>query len=329
MRVTTGTVWSAIIFLKCFAISKLNFVFPDDVGVTEGCTIDLSIEGLDASTVTWTSIDLNGIEPDGTWDNLLDCTSGCQDITVTPIPGVSPSSVSYQMCGQLPGGCVNETICDTITVNIYPDLFADAGPDVAFCEGSFVPVTSTGTAIGGTPPFTYEWVGFSGPGAGFMFTTVDQATAADVVFNQPGQYELTITDANGCAIAVDTMEVYTFATAIQSVINTVPSSICFEPTPTITLEGYVTETFTGNWSSSAGGNFSSAGIDGTATAPANTPQFVDWTPIPGTTGIVTLTLTPTNVAGCPNTPASIDVDLTQFTSTLTILPSKSFSLSSE
>ena len=72
------------------------------------------------------------------WDFLLDCPTGCLDVVVTPIPGSSPPSITYTVCGTLPGACNPQTFCDTVTVTIYPDLFTDAGPDVAFCDGSFV-----------------------------------------------------------------------------------------------------------------------------------------------------------------------------------------------
>ena len=300
-----------------FTFTQITPIFPDDIGVTEGCTIDLVVQDLDPNSIVWTSIAPGTV---GDWDFLLDCPTGCLDVVVTPIPGASPPSITYTVCGTLPGACNLQTFCDTVTVTIYPDLFADAGPDVAFCDGSFVPITSTGTAIGGAPPYTYDWTGFAGIGTGFNFNTVSPSSTQDVDFNQPGSYELIITDVNGCAIAIDTVEVYTFVTSIESFINTAPLSICFDPTPTISLEGYVIETFTGEWTSSNGGTFSSIGIDGTATAPANTPQTVAWTPTPGTTGIVTLTLTPTNNAECPTIPATIDIDLTQFTSTLALTP---------
>jgi len=294
-----------------FTFTQILPTFPNDIGVTEGCFIELNVQDLDPATVVWTSVAPGNV---GDWDHLLNCNSGCLDVIVTPIPGSSPPSISYAVCGSLPGSCNTQTYCDTVTVTIYPDLFADAGPDVAFCEGSFVPVTSVGTAIGGAPPYTYDWTGFSGAGVGFNYNVVSASSNESVDFNLPGAYELIITDVNGCAVAVDTVEVYTFATQIESIINTAPLSVCIDPTPTISLEGYVTETFTGDWSSSNGGTFSSVGIDGTATAPANTPQTITWTPNIGTTGIVTLTLTPTNNAGCPITPATIDISFTQFTS---------------
>ena len=318
----SGNVYHRFMFCRSgqttydFTFTQIVPTFPDDIGVTEGCTIDLSVQDLDPASVVWTSI-APGVQ--GQWDGLLDCPTGCLDVVITPVPGSSPPSISYQVCGSLAGACNTNTYCDTVNITIYPDLFADAGPDLAFCDGSFVPVTSTGTAIGGTPPFTYDWTGFAGAGNGFSFTTVDPASTATVDFTQPGSYELTITDANNCAIAVDTVEVFTFATAIQSVITTAPLSICNSPNPTIPIDGYVTETFTGVWSAPSG-VFDVNNIDGTATAPANTPQTVNWTPTPGTTGIVTLILTPTNTAGCPNTPDSIDIDLTQFTSTLSTSP---------
>ena len=69
--------------------------------------------------------------------------------------------------------------------------------------GSLVPVTSTGTAIGGTPPFTYAWTGLSGNGTGFSYSTVSGSSTANVDINQTGVYEMVITDANGGSVRFD------------------------------------------------------------------------------------------------------------------------------
>ncbi|MEJ6617600.1 MAG: PKD domain-containing protein [Crocinitomicaceae bacterium] len=300
-----------------FTFTQIIPSFPPDVGVTEGCTIPLSVQGLDPATITWTSIAPGAT---GAWDSLLNCTSGCLDVVVTPTTG-SPPSVSYQVCGNLSGACNGQQYCDTVTVTIYPDLFAYAGPDMAFCLGSLVSLTSTGTAIGGTPAFTYTWNGISGNGIGFSYSTVSASSTATVDVTQAGVYVLVITDLNGCAAASDTMEVFEYVTDIETYIPSGNVSVCYDPTPTITISGYVTETETGEWSSSNGGTFGTVSITSPgAVAGVGPAVSTTWTPIPGTTGVVTLTLTPTNNAGCPITPATVDITLTDFTSTLSLDP---------
>lgn len=67
-----------------FTFNQIVPTFPDDVGVTEGCTIPLSVQDLDPATVVWTSIAPGA---PGDWDGLLDCSTGCLDVVVTPTLG--------------------------------------------------------------------------------------------------------------------------------------------------------------------------------------------------------------------------------------------------
>ncbi len=304
-----------------------------DVITADGCFDTLQVVGLDPTTVTWSSIPQNdgSGNPQATnffndllsdLDGTLTGTSGViydQDLTtvlVTP-GGDYPATLSYEVCGDVLGACSAASYCDTVSVTIYPTLFADAGDDIALCQGSIIEETLTGTAIGGTAPFTFQWVGISGNAASGIedethegvLTTTDQI---DVLTT--GEYQLTIFDATGCTEAIDTVEVFEFTTDIESFINSSSTSVCYDLLVPINLEGYVTETYTGEWAASPNvGTFSTTNIDGTATAPNNDPQTVTWTPDGVATGQVTLTLTPTNNLGCPITPASIIIDLTEFT----------------
>jgi gliding motility-associated-like protein len=296
-------------------ITQISPSFPEDLSVSEGCTIPLSVTDLNPSSVVW-----NTIAPGapGEWNHLLSCTSGCLNTVLSPIVG-SPSSITIEVCGSLPGACSNAVYCSESTVSIFPDLFADAGEDVAFCLGSTIAVTATGTAIGGAPPYTYTWTGISGDGTGFTYSITTSSSTATVDFTQTGVYELTIVDVNNCATGTDFIEVFEFETDIEAYIPSGNVSVCYTPTPVITIDGYVTETFTGDWSSSNGGTFGSVSINSPNAQSGIGPSVsTTWSPDAGTTGTVTLTLTPTNNAGCPITPASITVDLTDFTSALAV-----------
>jgi gliding motility-associated-like protein len=298
-------------------ITQISPSFPDDLAVSEGCTIPLEVTDLDPSSIVWNTISPDNI---GDWNHLLSCVSGCLSTVLTPTSG-SPSIITIEVCGSLHGSCSADTYCSESTVSIYPDLFADAGPDVAFCLGSDVAVTSTGTVIGGAPPYTYSWTGVSGDGIGFNYSVTSSSTTEEVDFFQTGVYELTITDVNDCATGTDQIEVFEFDTDIEAFITTDNISICYIPTPVVTIDGYVTETETGDWTSSNGGVFGTVSISSPGALAGSGPAVsTTWTPTEGSTGIVTLTLTPTNNAGCPITPASITVDLTEFTTVLTANP---------
>ena len=202
-----------------------------DLSVTEGCEIDLSVVGLDPSTVVW-----NSIAPDspGDWNGLLTggningtpgtpygepyLSSGVTDVTVVPAPG-SPSQVTYEVCGTiaLPPACITSVPdwCAQSTITIYPDLFADAGPDVAICQGGTIAATLTGSAIdilgtgpGGTAPYTFDWVGPESVTHSNVFPPSPGAIATDEFdVLTVGTYTLTITDITGCTIATDIVEV--------------------------------------------------------------------------------------------------------------------------
>jgi gliding motility-associated-like protein len=326
-----------------YTIQVVSYPTPTgsgDLAVTEGCFIDLNVLGLTPASIIWNSTSPGTT---GQWNNLLSggsangtsgvpyataanggvLTTGATDVVVTPILG-SPSTVTYQVCGYplLSSVCTTDPpvlFCASSTITIYPDLFADAGPDVAICAGAApgTTVASTAAAIGGTPPFTFNWQGVSGAATGFNYTTVSSDATETVDLSLLGTYTLTITDANNCATATDQITVFNYDTQIQSFITSPAVSICYTPTPTINLAGYVTETNQGVWSTPTSGTFGNANVtSGVAPGTATT-----WIPTAGTTGVVTFTLTPTNNLGCPITPATIDINLTEFTSALTAVPS--------
>jgi gliding motility-associated-like protein len=296
------------------SFTQVSPAFPGNLAVTEGCTIPLSVSGLNPATVVWNVIEPG---PSGTWNNLLSPTSGSLNTVLTPVTG-SPSSVTIQVCGNLAGACSSLNFCSQSTVTIYPDLFIGPLDNLAICQGAApgTTVTSTATAIGGSPPFTYTWQGVSGAATGFTYSTSSSSSTVSTGLSLIGGYTVTITDVNGCATAQGTMEVYNYDTAIQAFITSPAVSVCASPVPTINLTGYVTETNAGVWSASTSGTFGSTAVT-SGSAPGTSTT---WTPSSTTPGTVTFTLTPTNTFGCPFTPATIDINLTQFTSTLGAVP---------
>jgi gliding motility-associated-like protein len=296
-----------------------------NVSVTEGCNITLTIAGLNPNTVYWNSTSPGTT---GQWNNLLTggsqagqsgipygvptFTPGPTSVTVTPIPNSSPSTVTYQVCGNvlLPAGCLGYSatlVCFSSTVSIYPNLFANAGPDVAMCQGGAV--TATGTAIGGTPPYNYTWSDNATSTVYFSATNVS-TTIQNVTFNVPGNYTLTITDATGCPVATDQLTVSSFV-FVPTANAGADVNVCRSPTPTVSLTGTVTQTGTGIWSGGAG-----TYTDNNSDLPLSyTPSAAELA-----AGSVTLTLTPTNTLNCPYVTDQVVITLPSFTSYLLATP---------
>jgi gliding motility-associated-like protein len=281
-----------------------------DVVTADGCQDTLSVFGLTPSTVTWTSIPQNG-QPAGFYNNYLNNLAGNQPgvsgttytgqttVIVTPQPGYPPT-ISYQVCGQVIGGCSASSFCDIVTVSIYPTLFAQINPiNPAICFGS-PGTTLTAVPIGGMAPYSYLWTGPSNNGA----------TTSTILASQPGVYTLSITDATGCPAATTTVTVTQFANPISA--NAGPDiTVCRSPVPTVNVAGSVTGVTTGIWSGGSG-----------TYAPSNTSLSLNYTPSAAelAAGSVTLTLTTTNNGSCPGANDQVTIFLPQFTATLSTIP---------
>jgi gliding motility-associated-like protein len=109
------------------------------------------------------------------------------------------SSATYTLVVTNANGC---TASDQVTVNVTNSTFsAEAGNNVAFCEGASVSILLGGqpTAVGGTAPYTYTW----SPATGLNSTTVANPLATPLVTTT---YAVVITDGTGC-IAEDTVRI--------------------------------------------------------------------------------------------------------------------------
>jgi hypothetical protein len=79
---------------------------------------------------------------------------------------------------------------DTATVVVNPNPTATAGGDEV-CEGATINLS--GSASGGTSPYTYSWSGPGGYSSSDQNPSIPSATTADA-----GTYTLTVTDDEGC-----------------------------------------------------------------------------------------------------------------------------------
>lgn len=300
---------------NCYSITSIpGAASGGDVVTADGCKDTLTVSGLVESTISWTSISPG---PLGQYNNYLNNLSATQPgisgtvytgqstVVVTPQPGY-PQVIYYKVCGNVSSICNSNTYCDTVSVTIYPNLFANAGPDVAICNGSIVGTIVTGTAIGGTAPFNYHWVG---PG-GFDQLNVSTSSTNAITVMIPGIYTLSITDATGCPAATDQVSVTSYNVDITASAGP-DINVCGTPIPTVNINSTVSQTGTGIWSGGTGTYNSS-----------NTDLTLSYTPSAAeiAAGSVTLTLTPTNTLGCPYTTDQVVITLPQFSSTLSAIP---------
>ena len=135
---------------------------PDDVTACDGTEVTLDVQGLEGEppyTFQWSTGDA-GTSTTITVTNSMDVF-----VTVTDA-----------------NGC---TDVDVTTITVLPNPTADAGSDIAICEGE--QTTLLASATGGQAPYIYDWD--NGLGAGESHVVSPSSTTT---------YNLTITDANGC-----------------------------------------------------------------------------------------------------------------------------------
>ena len=178
------------------------------------------------------------------------------------------------------------SVRDTITINLQPGVFVDAGNDITVCEDtSFVQLTSTYLTAAGV-----EW---STSGNGTFSVNEFDSTAIYVISDNDktnGGATLSIeTTGNGiCPAATDQIDL--IITPAPVVNPGIDQTVCADA-PTINLNGSVTVTGTGQWSTGNGqGTFLADDTDLTGTFTPSDNQI--------TAGIVVVTLASTNNGTC-------------------------------
>lgn len=232
-----------------------------------GCPGMMGATGLNAATVTWTSI-----PPNGQYNSFLNCPSGCDTVTVTP-SGNFPAYVDYQVCGTPYGNCGSGFLCDTVRMYLYADPAVTVTPqNSTACNGAGNTTTLTANPTGGSPPYAYLW-------------SNGQTTQSVVVGS--GTYTVTLTDFLGCSTATATA---TF-TAVNPIIANAGSdiTICADQ-PSVQLSGSVLTATGGVWT---GGN-GTFNPNNVTLNPIYTPTGTEMA-----SGFVNLILTTTGNQGCP------------------------------
>ncbi len=128
-----------------------GIIIPDTVSTRINCPVNIEINGVDPTTVSW-----NDITGGGTYNSYLSCTSGC--LTNTFIADNSaPSTILYEVCGDAIDATCGATfnVCDTVVVNVFPEVEVSIISDLTFCSGTPSTLTASATPVSST--YSYEW----------------------------------------------------------------------------------------------------------------------------------------------------------------------------
>lgn len=214
------------------------------------------------STLQWTVVNANGVSG-------ASAGSGATFSQTLTNSSSSTKTVTYQVTPVSPTGCIGEP--QNLVVTVYPEVIANAGPDVASCPGATVTLGGNPTASGGSgAPYSILW------------STGEETPTITVTPTLNSTYTVTVTDGNGCT-DVDEVNV-SVAGTLQVSINPNPAVYCLSDISGKTLTAVVNSTngpFSYKWNTPWGDFFSS-------TIPINAT----------TAGTMQITLQVTDSYGC-------------------------------
>ena len=296
---------------NCYSIQSIPTPSTSGNVITaDGCTDTLAVTGLITDSITWNSI-FPGVpgEYNGLLSDLSNSDFGVNGISfeghdiVLVTPGIgSPSTIQYEVCGAVTGFCISETWCDTVSVNIFPMLYADIQPNnPTICFGGLAE-TITAHPIGGTGPYSYSWSTLVDP-------AIDGATTQSIDVLISGEYTVIISDATDCPFGYDTVYVNEYTNTI-TVNAGLDLTICGSPVPTISLNGSSPITGSAIWTNYTG-VFSTSDVD---TISNYTPSSSEIS-----AGFIELYLVSTNNYTCLGDSDTILINLSQFEANLTII----------
>jgi hypothetical protein len=166
---TSTTTYSVLVTSgSCQAVDSVTVTVHDTptchisaspgASVCQGTTVTLTEDGADAAGWSWST---------GAATQSVQVTSGgTYDVTITDTHGC-------------------ESSCQ-ISVTVHDAPTANAGGDTGFCGGGSVQLS--GSATGGTTPYTYDWAG-----------PENHPNTQNPTVGTAGTYTLTVTDGNGCS----------------------------------------------------------------------------------------------------------------------------------
>jgi gliding motility-associated-like protein len=199
--------------------------------VSQACQGKLIATGLDENSIQWTTVPNNPI-----YNSYLNCSSGCDTVTISPPVNSLPAFIDYQVCGNVAGGCSSFPFCDTIRVHFVNDLAVTINPsNPTICFGG-TNALFTANGSGGLGPYTYLW------NTGETTATINKG---------PGTYSVQVFDQMNCSMAFDTVTVIALPSPIS--VNAGPDDLFCMSNGFYQLHGSVVVASGGIWS--AGGSF--------------------------------------------------------------------------
>lgn len=214
--------------------------FPVDQSTRIGCSLPLSIFGL--NNITITSINSStGNTTAGAYNSLLSCTN-CSNPSFSPGLG-TPSWIDYKICGTpQAAACGVFQSCDTVRLYTYGALGLTATPNPAtFCQGGSG-VLLTAHATGGYGAYIYRWRNSSG-------TIVSNSNTYTATV--AGTYTAEVTDGLSTATCPDAFVSVPVNIATTPVVNAgIDQTVCASK-PTVLLHATST-TGSGIWSGGSG-----------------------------------------------------------------------------
>lgn len=182
-----------------------------DLLLRQNCSGTLSVTGVTAATVNWTSV-YPGVA--GSYNNYLSAVTGATSVTVTPQTG-APAYIDYEVSGT--GTCTGLRR-DTIRVyTVAPMTVAVTPVNPTICSGSSVELTTTVT--GGNAPYTYSWN--------------TGAVTASITTSVAGTYTISVNDNTvGCPAVTASAVVTSSTTPVAPTAS--GTSVCYGSTATVT-----------------------------------------------------------------------------------------------
>lgn len=263
-------------------------IFPPNTSTRRGCNKPLTVQGMQQSSITWTSISPGVV---GQYDALLSCTSNCATATFTPT-ATSPAVIQYRICGTPTASiCGFNYQCGTVTVTTYDYLTATVTPNPAYYCAGGPGVLLTANPIGGNGVYTYIWKNSSGTtlGTGSTYTATTNGTYTLEV--RDGLYDPTRCGGAFVSVPVNVIQPPTANAGTNF-------TVCSE-TPSANISGSSTNYASVSWSGGSG-----------TYSPNNTSLNFTYTPTAGEIASGSATLTMTSIAlggGCSNATSNITI----------------------
>lgn len=177
-----------------------------------------------------------------TFTGTLTGGSGPFTYAWTPTTGLTPSNAISTVANPSAAGVYIYTLnvtdingcnaSDTVRLDVWPVVVANAGPGVAVCSGFGAAIGGSPTASGGSGSFVYSW----SPATGLNSTSIANPTATPA---SSTPYSVTVTDLHSCSA---TSSVFVTVNSNPVAHAGLDQSYCIPVTSTVTLGATPTAT---------------------------------------------------------------------------------------